>query len=1097
MGQPVRHALTLAVSTFEHPRVGDLTFATALSAELAAALRGLGYLDLEVPGNGSLTAADLGSRVHKALTAETADVVVVHLLSHGQVAERTGSLYVLGSDGQPDESTEVEHWLKAVEDFADRPLVLFLLDLCHAGAAARLPWQLRTADGASRAWVLAAAGPTEAAFAGRFTASTTAVLRRLAEGRLGIDPSVRHVPLSTIARAARVELARRCAADDGMEQTITGMVLDLAAEPDLPFFANPRYREDPRDRLLEAVEESVRPFLAELDPALDPAHFLGRASGRRPGMGDPSLGCFRGRAAELSGLVDWLDADGPGGMRVVTGSPGSGKSALIGIVVCAAHPVLSRPTRDLWHHVAAAPSVNDSLAAVHARQRSPRQVVESVAAQLAVPRRDAESWTAATLVSQIRGLESPPAVVIDALDESTDPRALLAEFILPLATARRMDGTPACWLLVAVRPWPEFDALLRYAAAAGEVVDLDAVPAARLYADLHDYVTDLLRSGTMYQKLAHRRARRAIADLVAAELTSPTAPRWAPFLLAGVFVHRLLERGTPVSGATVAALASTIPHTLPDLLEWDLSGFASPWARPVLAALAQARGEGMPVRIIALVAEGLAEHGSPEEEVGAVLDAMAFYLRRSVDTDGTTLFRLFHHTLSERLRAPHPDGAAVFFDRVMAWADPAAGPARWDAAELYLLRHAVQHAVDADADAVDRLLGDPEFLVHADPETLLPELHRAATPAARAATAVYLESQPRHADATPADRRQTLIVDSVRLGEPGLADRLGAAALFWVPRWARGVRGGRRHIRTVQVVEDDGGGLVLCEDGTGTLRRWDLAGGVEAGALDDGLDPVRTRSSASITDEGRQILVAGADDGTVRLWDPAGARPSGSPLTGHTGRVTAVACTRLAGVPTAVTAAGDARIRLWDLRRRKPHDGTLHTDGGRVLALDCATAGARPVAVTAGGDGSLRVWDLLRRRAAGTPLRGPGLRFRALICLRLEGRAMVATGDDDGDVQLWDLTDRRPAGPALPAGTPGIRALAFAETDGLPLLIAGGGDVLQTWNLATRQLVSRVVLPYPILALTASGGHLVATAGAEVFCWRLSASISGTERGAR
>ncbi|SES41452.1 hypothetical protein, partial [Lentzea albida] len=52
---------------------------------------------------------------------------------------------------------------------------------------------------------------------------------------------------------------------------------------------------------------------------------------------------------------------------------------------------------------------------------------------------------------------------------------------------------------------------------------------------------------------------------------------------------------------------------------------------------------------------------------------------------------------------------------------------------------------------------------------------------------------------------------------------------------------------------------------------------------------------------------------TVRLWDPVTGQPVGDPLTGHTGRVAAVAAVPLPdGRTLLATASHDATVRLWD-----------------------------------------------------------------------------------------------------------------------------------------------------------------------------------------
>jgi energy-coupling factor transporter ATP-binding protein EcfA2 len=76
------------------------------------------------------------------------------------------------------------------------------------------------------------------------------------------------------------------------------------------------------------------------------------------------------------------DKDSEGCLVVVTGSPGAGKSALLGVLVCAAHPQLRHATQDVWRTAAARPSENPALAAVHARQRSMAEITASLGRQL-------------------------------------------------------------------------------------------------------------------------------------------------------------------------------------------------------------------------------------------------------------------------------------------------------------------------------------------------------------------------------------------------------------------------------------------------------------------------------------------------------------------------------------------------------------------------------------------------------------------------------------------------------------------------------------------------------------------------------------------
>lgn len=70
-------------------------------------------------------------------------------------------------------------------------------------------------------------------------------------------------------------------------------------------------------------------------------HFLTRALGTTPDR-DSALCHFEGREEELEQLVEWIDENSNSSFRIVTGSPGMGKSAVVGMLVCLMHPLLTQ-----------------------------------------------------------------------------------------------------------------------------------------------------------------------------------------------------------------------------------------------------------------------------------------------------------------------------------------------------------------------------------------------------------------------------------------------------------------------------------------------------------------------------------------------------------------------------------------------------------------------------------------------------------------------------------------------------------------------------------------------------------------------------------
>ncbi len=1033
----MRRGLIVGVTSFT-PAEGDgepdldglpgLPFAEELAVQVRDGLGAFGYESDLVVGGATLTAQVLGSTVRDFLqSAGRDDLAIIHIISHGQIVGR-GDLHAIGSDGLWHETTDVEQWLKSVDKTDKGPIALFVLDLCYSGVAARLPWQLEAADGSARSWVLAASERERQAYDGQFSRAFARVLTDLAAGRLEIDEAVEFVPLQTIGRAVRREVARL--ASGGYRQNVTASVLDMAADPDHRFFPNRAFRPRAGIRTPRAsLDVALTPFADQLDEVIDAWHFVSRAAGSGPVQEQPTVGFFRGRRNELAVLSRWIDGEGESGTRLVTGSPGAGKSALLGVLVCAAHPLLRDATEHLWRGPDESPGANATLAAVHARNRRLDDVVGSLRRQLHLPAAVSES--ASDLIDGIKSLAAPPVVIIDALDEADNPNALLTILLLPLIHSQRADGSPICRLIVGSRTgseWSQLEPLRRALPGDGEIIDLDEVPAERLETDLCRYLDDLLRTRSPYKDASFGPGRRRIAAAAGRALAyqDRAEKRWGEFLVAGLFAHHILSLDPPVtSEQEVEALVQHIPQTLPGVLEMDLRvrQVDNPWVRPVLTALAHAAGDGLPASLVAVVATALTVHepASPptRDEVMDALASARFYVRRSVEVDGETLYRLFHQGLADHLRASAPDANLApqrIFNRLLA--DIGTGVDRdWRLAHPYLLRHAPQHA--AEAGQVDGLLSDLDFLVHGDPDGITPHLDHVRSDSAQLAAAVYRASSHRHRFAAPRDRRQILAIDAARLGAAPMAANLCVSSdgQTWTPRWATGSHVTGALLRSVMQPGGRSGGAIACAEidgrpvavtggADGLVRMWDLGTGRPVG------EPLGGHEGAvfavGLTDmRGSPVAVTGGADGLVRMWDLGTGRPVGEPLGGHEGAVFAVGLTDMRGSPVAVTGGADGLVRMWDLGTGRPVGEPLGGHEGAVFAVGLTDMRGSPVAVTGGADGLVRIWDLATKRQVGNPLTGHRGVVRAVACTKYGQGRFAVTGGADGSVRVWDLVHRR------------------------------------------------------------------------------------------
>lgn len=1104
----------------------DLSFAGPLARRLAERLAPFGYADpvdlVDLP------AAALGREVADRLaTLGSDDIAVVHVIGHGTVHDRTKKLLVVGADGTA--GTEVERWLTDVEgrDGDGGPWVLFLVDLCHAGAAARLDWQTGVADESRRAWVIAATGQHDPAYGGRFTTAVCTVLERISAGGFDISPADPHVPPEKVAREIRREVDRLSA--DSYGQRVLSIRTDLASWPYFPFVPNPAYAGGNPSQLASAhLDVMTRPFLDDIDEALDWLHFASRAggSGTAGAAGGVDLlrpGAFRGRHRELQRLADILDQPAPAPcLALVTGSPGAGKSALLGITVCAAHPVLSEVTEPLWRdHRDRLPAVHEGIAAVHCRQRHLYEIVASISRQIDVPLTTVEPGV---LVAALQETRTYPAIVLDALDEAMDPQNVMSALILPLALVSR--------LIVGVRPWAEFETLRERAAAAGLLVDLDAVPQEELRGDLAAYIDDILRP--RYGTVALRGIRRTVAASVAEILAEPPAPeadpptpqgepearpetfaehspsgvgerhvedRWGAFLVAGLFAHHLAGRPVVTDPGAAATLAAAVPRTLPDVFELELAELVtrSPWRRAVLTALAYSYGAGLPRRLIAAALTVLvppdADAAPPaEEEVTAALDDTRFYLRREPDVDRTTLYRLFHQGLADHLRGrdPHRDAArARAIHR--AFLAELGEPARWSLAEPYLLRNAPNHA--AAAGALDDLLTDSGFLSFGEPQALNTVLAQTSGGVAARNAAVYRRSFAEHAGLAVEGRRSILIIDAHRLGAADLAADLAAVVDLpppgWRVRWATD-RPPHVPVRSAHDVTASNGPSdrpVVALTHSDGVSIFDPAADVviPTPARPPGrvLAVHRKRDDVHLCYRyGSEIQLIGVD-----VTDPHPRQSTVDTLDGSGGSGRASAAFTAWNGRIVLLVATDRLITAWDVETVEP---LLQVPADRVVTLKTDMLGGTPVLLAVASH-AIDILELPSGKRLYSITRPRGS-FRAAGLTSVGGEPAVVIGDEDGQLGIWRLHDGQLLHQEAPvvhhqakyfSRLPAVTAVTAvpARTDLVDPVVCWGDrfGVVHRWSASMGQATRRgaflghtvsVLTPYQDALLAGSTRHL-------------------------
>ena len=605
---------------------------------------------------------------------------------------------------------------------------------------------------------------------------------------------------------------------------------------------------------------------------------------------------FRGRARALTRITEWLGRPAPDRqVLVVTGSPGVGKSAVLGRIVTTADIEIreSLPAKD--DGVMAEP---ESVAcAVHAKSKIALDVAAEIAraASARLPAQPGDLAPAVREALERRGGQRFN-VIIDALDEAASPaqaREIIAKVILPLAETCSDVGAQ---VIAGTRRTDAAGSLLAPFAGALAELDLDD-PEYFDESDLAAYAVASLRlagderPGNPYDdEAAAWSTARAIALLAGGN-----------FLVAGLVArdHGLHDR--QVAAPAELGFGATLDDALRGYLDRTPHVSAELSAAHALTALAFAESPGLPDELWRLAIQVLygVEVLARDLTGFARTAAASFLIESGAGPDRQPVFRLFHQGLNDALaRARATVSDPGYDERALTLALIAHGRrSGWQDAPGYLRRSLPGHAVAAGL--IDDLLADDAYLLHAD-------LHRLILAGGQAATT------------TKARRRVQLIGLTPEAFPSGSAER---AAMFSVTQALEGMDVSYR-----------------AHPGAPYRAQW--AAAIPRGArivLESHQGEVS--GVCAVTVAGQDLLASAGGDGTIRIWDPGTGQQRAS-LEGHRGEAPAVCTVTVAGEQLLASAGRDGTVRIWDpdtgrqrtVLARPPGRGvrSMRGDRGRV-----------------------------------------------------------------------------------------------------------------------------------------------------------------------
>ena len=1009
----------VAVERYEsHPR---LPWTRIDVLEMDDLFEGLGFSQRLVLGDkqGSPTVRELTDWLRGSIRqrSDPDEPLVLYWAGHGVVED--GVHYLLASDS-PIEALSADNAVAAaalaevlVGAKVERGLIL--LDVCNAGAgsmdlAAAMNEGLRskTAEGAGESGivVMAVSRPTESAVDGAL--ATVFKDSVLTDERTGTFRD-KYVRLGGL-----FDLLNESLSEGRTARPVSANVVDWTAP--LNLLPNPRWGRG-------------GPVWNETDGV-----YFDRQARGASGDDDPGW-YFAGRERVLKRIAEWLaPGQSRGGLLAVYGLPGCGKSAVVARAV-----TLSR--RDRREAARASPgwgpadeegmSPEGSIgAALHARGKTLDRVVDELGGLLGIELPDRPDQTGDLALTRRRTLleelqvmaqREPVTLALDGLDEAKPGQDLsLAEFLAEVAAA---DGLR---VLVGTRPKGRRglddeageDLLSALGVAPRDPIDLSD-PEWETEEALNAYLRKRLAAMWQESNLEN------LDDLVATLAETIAHRLRGQFHVARLVVSSnsvLARRGPPVDMSKLE-----FPTEVGQAIREDLARFFDSIVVEMLRALAWAEGDGFSGPVWLQVAGVLSPLSRFEEDaVERTISASGDYLVPSgEDEAGRRRWRLYHSTYVSYFQRLTLEDEGADESAVEKRIVEQLTPTSWEDADPYVLTNVATHAEKAGV--LGELVRDPDYLVHAEPTTLLASVVSLPPDDEGRRTARRYGRIAHHLiGAPPGERAAYIGLAAMEDSDPSARPALRADQP-WLLRWGwikpGGVRPHRvlpapRSGQTVSLHTLEGQNVAVT--GGERVQVIDLMNRRTLFSADRGGNPY-SKGFAALVEQQDGPYVVSLVEVPENPRDELGNIDTTSVVTRRW-------------------------LRSWSLATRE--EGSLlagqEGDVVRGSARPFALGGNRWLAVALSG-GSLWVQNGL----GGDWWLPAGLLDLMVSCVFVqpyEDECVVLIGSESGEIVAWSPASA--TGPRVKAHETQVRAVAGASTKGGHLVVSSDRDQLHVWRLA-------------------------------------------------
>ncbi|WP_067678895.1 caspase, EACC1-associated type [Nocardia miyunensis] len=208
--------------------------------------------------------------------------------------------------------------------------------------------------------------------------------------------------------------------------------------------------------------------------------------------------------------------------------------------------------------------------------------------------------------------------------------------------------------------------------------------------------------------------------------------------------------------------------------------------------------------------------------------------------------------------------------------------------------------------------------------------------------------------------------------------------------------------------------------------------------------------SVAFSPDGHTLAAYSSD--MVQLWDISTGRQIGEPFASDSGAVSSAAFSpngQILATSGLATGGHDGMVRLWDTRTHQQIGEPLigHTDV--VLSVVFSPDG-RTIATAGSADGTTRLWDTRTHRQIGEPLVS-NTNFVGSVVFSPDGQTLAASSND-GTAQLWDTRTQRQIGEPFTGEGGGTNSVAFSPDESI-LAASGGDGTARLWDIRTHQQI--------------------------------------------